>query len=220
MSRSDFRFSALLAALGRMWRTTGIALPAVVLNAVVQALLIWAELSGGLVWVGVAISGLVAAGTSVALIAAGLGATSDHSEPGPLIRDHGLRGLGWVLVVWLATLLGSLIYTVGGFVVAALLLFVPVAAVAGRDQPLRSGLHTIRTQFGRWVATVIALALVAGVLWLLLVAGSFFLFSTQVLSSLILWVLLGVVAWWIATALALIYRRTPTSSDSLRPAAP
>lgn len=219
MTGTDFRFSALITALGRMWRGTGVALPAIVANAAVQAVLVWPNITGALFWLALAISGLAAAATAVILIAAGLG-TSDGPQASDLIRANGLPGLGWVVAVWLVCLLGSLVYTVGGFIMAALLLFVPVAAVAGTAHPLRADLTTIKTQFGRWLITVIALAVLAGVLWLLAAVGSFFLFGTQVLSSLIVWLFLGLAAWWIATALALIYRRSSVNSDSSLPAVP
>lgn len=207
-----YRISALGAALRRMWRTTGLALPVILGNAVLQGLLLaptWPDLAPWLGALATAGSAVIVLVGSLVLLACGLGAaqeTGQRATAQALLRQHAGRAALATAAVWLLALAVSLLYTVPGLLLAAVLIFVPTAAMAGAGVGFGQGLRTIRNGPGRWLATLLAVGLLGGISWLTATLLAFFMQATLPLAAFLTWLFIGLIAWWVATGLALIYQ--------------
>lgn len=215
---AGYRFSALIKALGVMWRSAGPALLFILINTVVQAFLVWLDTQSGFT-AGFAVAFLVSAVSAMLLYAVltscALEAVDrDGTGVMPRVKAHLGSFTGWALLQWLLVLLVSLIQPVLVLLVAALTPFLPIAAMDGQRNALGVNFSTLGRKFGRWLVTTVIL-MVAGLIFFLLSAVNvFFIKGTP--AAVFFWLVIGLIAWWVLTAWTLIYRaaRREDEADS------
>ncbi len=186
-----------------MWRGFLPFVAVTVVNALVQASL----LSLPVFWLAWGMS------AAVLLIAFALMAhIADRSVVGRSgIGD--LRGARLpVFAVWIAgwTILvnvGLAFYFWPGVLLLALTPFIPVAAAAGAGNPLGANFVAIRARPGRYLLTLAVSAIVIVVMWLLAALNVFFIRGW--IASFSSWLIVGLVAAWLLTAWAALFRSTP-----------
>ena len=205
-----YRISALASAFVRMWRGWRVIVPVVVVNAALQALLIWSDPTPGY-GIGPLLLALVSA--VVFLVSYGLvAATALKVADGPVgwqqavatLRSHAVRYSVWAVGLAVVAIAGFAVYTVPGLVVLALTPFLLLAALDGQRNPLGANVRTIGRRFWRWLLTTVitgAVVLVGN-----LVGGLTTFFVRGSVASLLVWVVSGLVLAWFTTAWALIYR--------------
>lgn len=204
-----YRVSCLASAAVRMWRAWRILVPVVVLNALLQALLIWPPYSyGQAAWhVISAIASAIALWAAFGLVAcaAVLAPQGPVTWPAalalarPRLVAFALWGIIWAVLV----ALGMALYVFPAVVIAALLVYSPFAVLVGEPQPLRAALGLVGRRFWRWLVTVLIAAVLLFTGSILAGFGAFFLrgpFATSVI-----WLIGGVVISWIITAFALVF---------------
>jgi hypothetical protein len=188
-----YRFSALAYGIARMWRGWAVILPVVVVNALLQALLIWPDPTPGLNVPAI----LLALASAVFFLAAYalVGATALHVPEGHVgwpqalgvVRQHAARYIVTALVLGIVAVIGLALYTVPGVVVIAVTPFVLLAALDGQRNPLVANFVTLGRRFWRWLVTIAITGLVVVVGWLL--AGLFAFFIRGGLASFTAWAL-------------------------------
>ncbi len=205
-----YRVSVLATALIRMWRGWLIWIPLVVVNALAQGLLV---LPGVLPYLTVTFLVLALISLTVlALAFAIVAATMLQASHGPvsvhqvlaITRRRWLPLLAWSLALVLVVTLGLALYVLPGLLVLAITPYLLLAVVDGQRRPLAVNFQVIRARWGRWLITVIAVAVVALVVWLLSVVTGFFIAGFG--GAVIGWLGLGLVSSWLICAWALVYR--------------
>lgn len=208
----QFGFSALLTGLARMWRGFVPAIAIIVVNAVVQAMLTWwnpqVSLSVAFV-VAFVISAVVLMVWLAVLSRTALGAVTGHVSVGEAIT--GTRAVLavfaiWVALQWVLILVGFLLFAGLGMLIGIATAFVPLAAADGQRNPLRANFSAIRDRWGRWLLTSVIVFVFALILLLLSAVNVFFIHG--MMASLIFWLVFGLVAFWLLTTYAAIYRST------------
>lgn len=214
-----YRVSALASGFMRLWRGWRVIVPVIVVNAVVQALLVWPPYTYDTGWwavIGALLSALVF-GASFGLVAS----AALHVADGPVswpaaigtLRAHARGYTLWAVVWLLAVSVGLALNTVPGLLVAALTPFLLLAALDGRGNALAVNLRTIGRRFWRWLVTV---AIIGVVLFVSDIgAGLFTFFIRNPLASLTVWLLGGLAIAWFTTAWALIYRSAWSDSSEV-----
>jgi hypothetical protein len=212
-----YRISAMASGLVRMWRGWSVIVPVVIVNALLQALLVWPDAtpmidSSAILYA--VVSGLVFL-ASYGLVAA----TALHVADGRVgwrqaagvLRQHGPRVTLWAVGLGLVAALGFAVYTVPGLVVLALTPFLLLAALDGQRNPLAANFRTIGRRFWRWLGTTIitGVVVIVGALG----SGLFTFFTRGSFASLVVWFVAGLVLAWFTTAWALIYRSAAATSD-------
>ena len=205
-----YRVSVLATALIRMWRGWRIWIPLVVVNALAQGLLV---LPGVLPYptVNFLVLALISL-TVLALAFAIVAATMLQASSGPvsvhhvlaITRRRWLPLLAWSSGLILVVTFGLALYVLPGLLVLAITPYLLLAVVDGQRRPLAVNFQVIRARWGRWLITVIAVAVVALVVWLLSVATGFFIAGFG--GAVIGWLGLGLVSSWLICAWALVYR--------------
>lgn len=210
MRPKTYRTSALASALVRMWRGWAVIVPVVVLNALVQALLVWPQVGvdDWLPFVALALASFVAFALAYGLV----GTTALRVADGRVSWHEGSAGLRasraryaiWVVAYTLVLLIGFALYAIPGYVVLAVSPFLLLAALDGRRSPLETNFRVIGRRFWRWLVTMVVTGLVVAIGWLL--AGVTNFFVRGVAASFAVWLVAGFVLAWFTTAWALIYR--------------
>jgi hypothetical protein len=211
---TTYKVSALLRALGVMWRSAGPALLFIVANAVVQAALTYVDAQSGLnaaFIVGFILSGAMALLLYAALTAGALYAVDGGAPVVARVRDNLGAFAPWTLVQWVLVLLAAILNPVVVLLVAAATPFLPIAAMDGQRNALAVNFRTMGQRFGRWLFTTAILLVGGGVLYLLAALNTFFVKGTP--ASLFFWLAIGVVAWWLLTAWTLVYRSARRTTD-------
>lgn len=205
-----YRVSVLATALVRMWRGWRIWIPVVVINALVQGLL---ALPGVLpyptaVFAFLALISWIVLAMSFAIVAATmLQASSGPVSMGDVLattRARALPLLAWSIGLVLVVTLALALFVLPGLVVLAITPYLLLAVVDGQRSPLAVNFRVIRARWGRWLVTVIAVAVVALVVWLASVVTGFFVAGFG--GAIIGWLGLGLVSCWLICAWALVYR--------------
>lgn len=219
---TTYRVSALAFGFLRMWRAWTIVVPVVIVNAAVQALLIWPDPTPTLNTLAIVIA--VLSGLAFVLSYGLVASASLHVADGRTdwhaalrtLRAHGLRFLIWGALLAIVVIIGLAAYTLPGLVIVALTPFVLLAALDGRRNPLGTNLRVIGRRFWRWLFTtlitgaILLLAPVAGDLTSFFVRGSLAAFG--------IWLVTGAVIAWFTVTWALIYR-SALAPESTAPAA-
>jgi hypothetical protein len=207
---SYYKVSALAFGFVRVWRGWSVVIPVVILNALLQALLIWPDPTPGLNALAILLALLSAL---VFLVAYALVvATALHVPDGPVgwrqaanvVRQHAGRYTITAVVLGVVIAIGLALYTVPGIIVVALTPFLLIAVLDGQRNPLASNVATIGRRFWRWLVTIVITGLVVLIGWLL--AGLFAFFMRGLLASFVVWLVAGLIVAWFTTAWALIYR--------------
>lgn len=213
-----YRFSVLLTALVRMWRGWRILVPAVVVNAGLQGLLL---LPGTMPYLGLwfavpAVLSLLALVVSYALIAAAmLDAATGRVAVRRSVRVAQTRFLpllGWSAALLIVVTISFALYVIPGFVVLAVTPYVLLAVVDGQRNPLAVNFRLIAARWVRWIVTVVAMAIICLVLWLFATVTGFFV--TGAPAGAIAWLVLGLAAAWFTCAWALVYRSIYSAANS------
>lgn len=205
-----YRASALASGAVRMWRGWRVLVPVVIVNALVQAALVWPYVTYAAGW-WVAVSALLSA--VVFVLAYGLvGVTAlavprgqvDWATAAAGLRARLVPYLGWALAWLVALAIGLALYSVPGLVLLAVTPFLLLSVLDGRGNPLAWNVRVIGRRFWRWLVTI---AITGTMLLVADLATGLFTFFTRVpFAALVVWLVGGfVVAWW-TTAWALIYR--------------
>lgn len=214
---AHYRISALFAGLRVMWTATLPALVFIVLNAAVQAALTYLDVQSGfspVFLVNVVVSALFVLLLYAVLTAGALQAVDRSAGFAAVfarIRHHWLSFTAWTLAQWLLILGAAVVHPALVLLVAALTPFLPLAAMDGQRNAIGANFRVIGRRFGRWLVTVVLLLIAGVLLYVLAAVNTFFVKGTP--ASAIFWVVIGLIAWWLLTAWALVYR-------SARPDAP
>lgn len=205
-----YRVSALASGFVRMWRGWRVIVPVVLVNAVVQAVLVWPPFTYDTGWWTVlsAVLSALAFGVAFGLVASTALAVADGGVSWrhaiDTLRAHLAGYSAWAAAWLLLVTVGLALDTLPGLLVAALTPFLLLAALDGHRNALARNLRTLGRRFWRWLITVVIIGLV------LLVgdlsAGLFTFFTRNPLASLVVWLLGGLVIAWFTTAWALVYR--------------
>lgn len=205
-----YRFSVLMTASVRMWRAWRIVLPVVIVNSLAQAAL---QSLGVLPYL--TLSFIVTSLLSFLILATAFGAVAVamlQAVQGPVsarsmwsrFQARWLPLVAWSIALVLAATLGFALYVLPGLVIIAIFPYVLLAVLDGRTRPLSVNFRTIRARWGRWLVTIVAMAVICLVLWLLALLDTFFVGG--VLGAFIEWIVVGFFASWFVCAWALIYR--------------
>lgn len=209
LAQKEYGWTVAGSGFWKMWRGFLPFVLVSVVNALVQAGLLL--LSGSLDWLAIMLSAAVlllsfAAMTQIALIS-----VRERSGLSAVRARHLARFSLWV-VLWAAVILiGWSFYTVPGILILVATPFVPVAAAAGRDNPLSSNFSALRTRPWRSLSLAVTTLLVGLITSLLAALNAFFI--RGFVASFSSWLMIGFVAAWLLTAWASLYRSTPAGLD-------
>ena len=205
-----YRVTVLGTGLMRMWRGWRIVLPAVLVNALVQGMLL---LPGFLPYpsIGFIVGSLVGLIVLILMVGA-TAAVMLQAATGPVRSSAVLAAvrarlwplLGWSAVLVIAATIGVSLYVLPGLVILALTPFLLLAVMDGQSHPLRRNFRVLGARWGRWLVTVIIMSLIVLVLWLLSALDGFFVTGSP--AGIIGWLGLGLVLAWFTCAWALVYR--------------
>ncbi len=198
----EYGFSVLVTGFVRMWRGFLPFLVVAVVNAAVQASLL--RLPWWWVAVGTSAAVLLVAFALTAHIA--VRSVSQRSGLADLAGVDLLRFCLWVAGWTIVVNVGLMFYWYPGLVLLALTPYVPVAAAAGARNPLAANFGAIRARPVRWLVTVLITLAVILVGWLLTALNSYFIGGW--IAAFSAWLLIGVVAAWLLTAWAALYKST------------
>lgn len=205
-----YRYSALASALRRMWRGWAVALPVLIANAVIQAVLIAPTLSepasGAYQVVSVVVSAVVLLASALLVQSAAVAAVVGSAGWQPVlarVRSCWLKLAMWIVVLALLVIVGLCLNTWPGLVVPAVLAFLVTAASVGTRNPLRANFRVIWCRPVRWLITMLAIGVIAAIVWVLMVLNWFFVPS--VVGAFASCLVGGWLTWWWATSLAMIY---------------
>lgn len=219
---AEYRVSALLTALRVMWRSSGPCLAAIIVTALIQAGLMYLNTPSGFTpgfLLAFAVSAIAALGLYAVLSAGALRAV-DAGGPSVLARVR--AGLGhftvWTALQWLVILAVSTVNVLLIPLVALLTPYLPLAAMDRRANALGANFRAIGQRPGRWAVTGLLLLIGGVVLFLLSIANTLFVQGTP--AALLFWLGIGLVAWWLLTTWALIWRGTPTGQARRAETAP
>lgn len=213
-----YGFSALLSGLAKMWRGTAPALIAILVNTIVQAVLVFWNAPIGLNFafiVSVIISLAVLLVCFALLARTALEAVDGKvSLPGAISSTTTVlpNFAVWALALLVLVTLGFMVYPFVGLLVCWLLAFLAPAAADGKRNAIGANFAALKQRWGRWLITSVLLS-IGGVIMLVLAAVNVF-FITGFAASLIAWLVLGLIAWWLLTAWSAIYRSTTVGSAS------
>lgn len=208
---ATYRFSAIGSALRVMWRAGSAAVPFIALNAAVQSGLMYLDTLSGLsaaFLAAFAASALSALVLYAVLAASALEAVDGTASFGSVLARARRTAAGfavWALAQWALVLVAALIHPALIVVVAAATPFLPLAASDARGSALAANFRAIGSRTGRWLLTTVILTVAAAVLFLLAAANTFFVKGTP--AAAIFWLVIPVLAWWLLTAWALVYRQ-------------
>lgn len=205
-----YGFSALASGFAKMWRATLPTLLFIVLNALVQAGLVAADPVVGLTatFTLSAFASIVMLALTGTVLSAGAfeSAAGKASFAAVLSRTRRrfVRFLIWVGIATVLAVAGSMVHTVVGVIVTWVLVYVPIAAVDDRGNPLASNFRAIGRHPFRWIITgiIIAVFLVIG-----FIVGAFNTFLVGgPFGSAMAMVIGGLFSWWFLTSWACLYR--------------
>lgn len=206
MTAQEYGISVLATGFARMWRGFLPFVVVTLVNAVVQASLLYLSpfwlalgISAAVLLVSFALTTQIAVRSVVKR--SGLADLLDGDLP-----RFSLWVVGWTLVISA----GLAFYFWPGVVLLALTPFIPVAAVSGARNPLAANFRAIRARPFRWLVTVLITLVVILMVWL--ASGLIAFFVGGWVAAFLTWIVIGFVAAWLLTAWAALLR----SSGRLR----
>ncbi len=205
-----YRVSVLATAMLRMWRGWRVLFPVVIINALVQGLLVFSGVLPYLtpVFVALALVSLAVLAVSFTLLAA----TMLQACTGPVsvravlavTRRRWLPLLAWSIGLVVVVTVGLALYVLPGLLLLAITPYLLFAVVDGQPRPLAVNFAVLRARWARWLVTVVVVAAVCLVMWLLSALDGFFV--TGFGGAIIGWLVIGLVSGWLICAWALVYR--------------
>ncbi len=205
-----YGFSVLVSGFAKMWRALLPALLIIVVNAAAQAALVGNNPvagSGWVFWVQAAASALMLLVTGAVLAAAALATLDGWVSPGRAFaaaRTHFVGYAVWVVAQSALVGIGLAFYTLPGWVLWGLTVFVPLAAIDGRRNAIGANFRAIGAHPLRWLVTWIVVSMLALLGWLAAGANTFLVGGWQ--AAAIANLVGGVAAWWLLTSWACLYR--------------
>lgn len=206
MTTQEYGISVLATGFARMWRGVLPFVMVALVNAVVQASLLY--LSPFWLALGISAAVLLIAFALITQIA--VRSVSGRSGLADLLGGDLLRFSLWVIGWTLVVSAGFALYFWPGVLLLALTAFIPVAAVTGARNPLAANFRAIRARPWRWLVTVIITLLVVLVVWLASALTAFFIGGW--VAAFVTWLVIGFVAAWLLTAWSALYRSTPAAA--------
>lgn len=205
MSAQQYGVSVLATGFVRMWRGFLPFVLVALVNALVQASLLYLTPF----WLALGISAAVllvcfALTTQIAVRSVTQRSGMADLVGGDLVR-FSLWVVGWTLVVSA----GLALYFWPGVVLLALTPFLPIAAVTGARNPLAANFGAIRSHPFRWLVTVLITLVVVAVVWLASGLAAFFVGGW--VAAFATWLVIGFVAAWLLTAWSALYLSTESS---------
>ena len=216
---APYRVSSLAFAFVRMWRGWQIIVPVIVLNALIQALLIWPPFTyGSGVWtvLSAVVSAIVVAAAFAAIAASALKVADGPVrwvDVVPAVRENATRFIAWTLVWGVAVAIGFALYVAPGMLIIGLTPFLTIAVLDGQVNPLRANFEVIRSRLGRWLITIIIVMVFGVIFWV--IAGFTAFFLRGPIATLLVLLVGGWLASWFVTAFGLIYRGARASESSM-----
>lgn len=217
-----YRISALASGFVRMWRGWQVVIPTVIANAILQGGLAVIPSSAGdatslLLGLLSAVVFLIAYGLTLSCAVQVADATVGWTRAVARLRSRGLPFVLTTIGFGIVVLVGLAIFTIPGWLVLSIGVFVPTAAMAGPGNPVRRGLATIRRRPGRWLVTILITALIVLIGSYLMGITAFFIRGFA--AATLVWLVGGLLIAWLTTAFALIYRDAwgPSTSSSASP---
>jgi hypothetical protein len=205
-----YRFSALFSGLAKMWRAWRVTGPVILVNAVVQALLIIPSTGGTFstsVFLLTALaSAVVMLGAAAVVVAGGLESAVGRVTWGATlqrIRAALLPFTLWTIGLFVVVLVGLSLHTWPGLVLAAVLPFVMIAAMAPDRNPIGANFRVIAARPFRWAVTLLIIGGIAALIWLGFALLWFFV--PGVIGAVIASLVGGLLTWWWCTSLSCIY---------------
>lgn len=214
----EFKFSALISAVGRFFRNFVPLIIVIVINALVQAILVGTGATVGfnfgfLLLTLISLAAFLWAFYYIARVALE-GTVGKPSVSDIFNKNNGTFGKFalWSLALWLVTLIALILLPWAAVLVLILFVYVPIAAANGKANPIKANFAAIKDRWGHWLMTSIILFVIIWVLMLLTAANGFFIGGFA--GSLITWLVWGVFASWVMLAYGLIYRSTRVGAAS------
>lgn len=207
-----FRFSVLVTAIGRFFRSF-VALIIVILgNALIQAVLVRLnpDIDMGFTFVITAILSFIVLLWSfycfnLVAIEGAVGKPTLNVIFKRTGKQWG-RFLLWAVIVYLAVLIGLIVWAYLGIAILLVFPFVTLAAADDRPNPLKTNFQVIGGRPIRYIITAVIFFPIMFFFLFLTAANGFFIGGG--LGSFVMWVVWGVIASWYMCALGLIYRST------------
>lgn len=208
----EFKFSALISAVGRFFRNFWALVIAIVVNAIVQAILVATNVTisfnfGFIIFVLISLAGFLWSFFYINRV--GLEGTVGKPSIAEVYNQDNsnfTKFALWSLALWLVTLIALIVYAWAAVLILIVFVFVPLAAADGQANPIKANFEAIKDRWGHWLMTSIILFVIIWVLMLLTAATGFFVGGFA--GSLITWLVWGVFASWVVLAYGLIYRST------------
>jgi MFS family permease len=213
-----YGFSSLLTGLGRMWRGWAVVLPVVLINALVQALLVKGDpvATTDPAFLLLALLSFLALAAAYAFVAsAALDSVDGKVTWGSVGARVGRRLVPYLiwLVVLIAVLgVGLALNVIPGILVAVLTPYLLLAALDGHGNAIGANVSAIGSRLGRWLVTALLMVVIVAVGWL--VAGLVSFFVGGLVGAVVVWVGFGLLASWLLTTWASIFRSTRVGARS------
>lgn len=186
-------------------------LPAVVLNAAVQSVLVVPVAAGGftpLFVLGAIVSGLVMLATYAVVVATSVDA--DGRALGDLLRSRVVAFSVWTVALAIAALIGLLLPTgILGYLVLLAGVYLPIAAMSGARNPLTASFSAIGARPLAYALRALITVLMAVVVFLTSALLSFFV--TGWIASAIAMLVIGLVVWWLTRMWARAFAKAGAS---------
>ncbi|MEZ5185077.1 MAG: hypothetical protein R2720_04980 [Candidatus Nanopelagicales bacterium] len=199
----QYRWTVAGTGFWKMWRGFLPFLVVSLVNAVVQASLLLLPVF----WLALGISAAVLLVAFALMAHIAINSVSRRSGIGDLqgadLGRFALWVVGWTVVVSV----GLAFYFWPGVLILAITPFIPVAAAAGLPNPLGANFSAIGARPFRYVLTTLLSLVVILVVWLISGLNAFFVRGW--VASFTSWLILGLVAAWLLTAWASLFRSTP-----------
>lgn len=207
---TTYRWTALGSALLRMWRGWSVIVPVVIVNAALQALLVWPDVTPAwdLTTIALALASAVVFGLALAFVTATALRVPDGRVTWPaawtVVRARWLAFAAWSAGLLVALVVAAAVNPLVCVLVVVLTPFVLLAALDERGNALVTDLRTIGRRFWRWLLT-------AAIVGVVLVIGSALAGVTQFFlrggfGAAVVWIVAGLVLAWFTVAWGLIYR--------------
>lgn len=186
-------------------------LPAVVINAVVQSVLVVPVAAGGftpLFIVGAIVSGLVMLATYAVVV--GTSVDAEGRALGDLLRSRVVAFSLWTVALAVAALIGLLLPTgILGYLVLLDGVYLPIAAMSGERNPVAATFSAIGARPFAYALRALVTVVVAVVVFLASALLSFFV--TGWIASAIAMLVIGLVVWWLTRMWARAFAKARVS---------
>lgn len=180
--------------MGAAWL---MALPIVLVNAIIQPLLLAFDPSPPLTWwiwpLALVSLGVIIVTLALILAAFLLAARGECSwrAVAAQVRSRLLPFAAYATALIIVSVLGLALWVLPGLIILALTPYLLISVMAGEANPVVSNLRAIRARWGRWILLLIVTAIVTGALWV--GSGLVAFFVPGAFGAWVLWLAVGLV---------------------------